>query len=219
MTQTTLGVVFDCDSTLSSIEGIDELAVLAGQGAAIKALTDAAMNGEVPLEAVYQKRLDLIRPNKALLHDIAEQYRQTVTPNALALIQHLQAQGVKVAIVSGGLEAAILPLAQDLGIETVFAVPLEFDAHGNYLATPAHPLTTAHGKSQVIQAWRESLGLTRVVMIGDGMSDVAAKPAADVVIGYGGVVVRPAVQAAADVFSDQPDMLALLPLIQSALAG
>ena len=52
-------VCFDCDSTLSKIEGIDELAKLAGLGEEMARLTDAAMNGVVPLEAVYEKRLSL----------------------------------------------------------------------------------------------------------------------------------------------------------------
>ena len=57
-------ICFDCDSTLSKIEGIDELAKQVGMGEAMSKLTDAAMNGEVPLEAVYQQRLSLIRPNR-----------------------------------------------------------------------------------------------------------------------------------------------------------
>ncbi len=55
------GVVFDCDATLSALEGIDQLAALAGVADAVSALTHRAMNGEVPLEAVYGERLALIR--------------------------------------------------------------------------------------------------------------------------------------------------------------
>ncbi|MDO4435089.1 MAG: HAD-IB family phosphatase [Cardiobacteriaceae bacterium] len=214
MNPNTIGIVFDCDSTLSTIEGIDELAELAGVGEAVKELTHAAMNGEIALESVYHKRLELIRPNKALLRQIAQQYQQTLTPNAKALIQALLQKGYRLAIVSGGLQEAIEPLAQDLGIEHLFAVPISFDEHGAYAHTPNHPLTTARGKSTIIQTWREALNLSRVVMIGDGMSDVAAKPSADKVIGYGGVVVREQVRLQADEFVEEADMMQLLPIIE-----
>ncbi|MDO5091746.1 MAG: HAD-IB family phosphatase, partial [Cardiobacteriaceae bacterium] len=140
-------VAFDCDSTLSSLEGIDELAALAGVRDDVEALTNQAMNGDVPLEAVYGKRLDLIRPNRADLAQIAREYLATVVPGARDTIAALKARGIAVAIVSGGLRDAILPLAKVLGIEekNVFAVPLEFDGNGDYLALPDHPLTTAHG--------------------------------------------------------------------------
>lgn len=211
------GVVFDCDSTLSRIEGIDELAALRGCQAEVKALTDAAMNGEIPLEAVYGKRLEHIRPSRSDLQTIGKQYLATIVPGAKETIRTLQARGIKVAIVSGGLIDAILPLADELGIprDSVFAVPLEFDEHGAYRALPAHPLTTANGKAEVVGAWKTSHGLKYVVMIGDGMSDVAARApnGADAVIGYGGVIVREAVRAQADVFSSAIDLTALLPLL------
>ena len=58
-------ICFDCDSTLSKIEGIDELAKRVGLGDELSKLTDAAMNGDVALEEVYAKRLNLIKPNRA----------------------------------------------------------------------------------------------------------------------------------------------------------
>ena len=58
-------ICFDCDSTLSKIEGIDELGRAVNKFDEMVKLTNAAMNGELPLEAVYGKRLDLIKPTKA----------------------------------------------------------------------------------------------------------------------------------------------------------
>ena len=55
-------VCFDCDSTLSRIEGINELARRAGCEAEIASLTEAAMNGDTPLEEIYGKRLDILQP-------------------------------------------------------------------------------------------------------------------------------------------------------------
>ena len=56
-------VIFDCDSTLSAIEGVDELASLHGVGDEVRRLTADAMQGLLRLEDVYGRRLDLIRPN------------------------------------------------------------------------------------------------------------------------------------------------------------
>ena len=141
------GVAFDCDATLSALEGIDQLAALAGVAAQVSALTHRAMNGEVPLEAVYGERLALIRPRQRDLANIAQQYLDRTTPGARETIAALHARGVKVAIVSGGILEAILPLAAALGIAPAdtFAVRLQFDENGDYTDFEPSPLTTASG--------------------------------------------------------------------------
>ncbi len=100
-------VIFDCDSTLSSIEGIDELARLSADeddiALNIAKLTKRAMEGDIPLEAVYGQRLGVVKPTQTQVRHIAKIYRQTVIPNAPTVIEALQTLGVKVFIVSGGL--------------------------------------------------------------------------------------------------------------------
>ena len=105
------GVVFDCDATLSALEGIDELAAQAGVAAEVSTLTHRAMNGDIPLEAIYGERLALIRPPRASLAAIARRYQETIVPGAREIIAALQARSIKTAIVSGGLLDAVLPLA------------------------------------------------------------------------------------------------------------
>ena len=208
------GVIFDCDSTLSSIEGIDELAAIKHCGGEIAALTNQAMNGEVPLEAVYRKRLDLIRPARRDLEKIAERYLATPTPGAAETIARLKTAAISVAIVSGGLREAIVPLARALDVaeNNVFAVALDFDAEDHYRGIHPTPLTTATGKRRVVADWKVDNGLGRVYLIGDGMSDVAARGAdgADIVIGYGGVVRRETVEKAADFFYSGHDLRGIL---------
>jgi len=63
-------VIFDCDMTLVTVEGIDELARLRGQTEYIADLTRQAMDGEIPLEEVYAKRLELLRPTRAELEEV-----------------------------------------------------------------------------------------------------------------------------------------------------
>ena len=218
------GVVFDCDATLSALEGIDELAAQAGVAAEVSALTHRAMNGDIPLEAIYGERLALIRPPRASLAAIARRYQETIVPGAREIIAVLQARGIKTAIVSDGLLDAVLPLAAAVGVAAAdtFAVSLQFDDAGNYLHYLDNPLITVGGKAKVVAAWKKQYGLKHVVMVGDGMSDVAARApnAADRIIGYGGVVERAAVRAAADQYSTARDLRELLPLILGdAIAG
>src|SRR5450759_632567 len=105
-------IFFDCDSTLTSIEGIDELARLTGQFDHIADLTRRAMDGEINLEDVFAARLDLLRPTRADLRHIAQAYRETIVPDAKETIAALRFAGCQVYIVSGGL----LPAVQDLSL-------------------------------------------------------------------------------------------------------
>ena len=211
------GIAFDCDATLSALEGIDQLAALAGVAEQVSALTHRAMNGEVPLDAIYGERLVLIRPRQRDLATIAQQYLDRTVPGARETIAALHARGIKVAIVSGGILDAILPLAASLGVAPAdtFAVRLQFDENGDYTDFEPSPLTTAAGKAAIVAAWKSANHLQRVAMVGDGMSDVAARApgAADVVIGYGGVVAREAVRQVADHYSTAADLRDLLPLL------
>ena len=211
------GIAFDCDATLSALEGIDQLAALAGVAEQVSALTHRAMNGEIPLDAIYGERLALIRPRQRDLATIAEQYLERTVPGARETIAALHARGIKVAIVSGGILDAILPLAASLGVAPAdtFAVRLQFDENGDYRGFEPSPLTTAAGKAAIVASWKSANHLQRVAMVGDGMSDVAARApgAADVIIGYGGVVAREAVRQAADHYSTAADLRDLLPLL------
>ena len=127
-------LLLDCDSTLSSIEGIDELGRLRGPETfkAVEDMTNAAMDGGTPMEAIFAKRLDIIKPTKAELEAIGAKYIATVEPTAKATLDQLRAAGWKIAIVSGGFTQAILPLAAYLGIDRVEAVILRFNADGSY---------------------------------------------------------------------------------------
>lgn len=191
-------VVFDCDSTLSTIEGIDELA--GAHRAEVAALTDAAMRGEIALEAVYGRRLALIRPARAEVDALADRYLATIVEGARETIAALREIGIDVRIISGGLRPAILPLARELGVEParVAAVDLHFGREGEYLGfDEASPLARAGGKRDVLASWRPAMP-SPVMLVGDGATDLEARPAVDAFVAYAGVVARPPVIAAAD---------------------
>ncbi|MFZ2727160.1 MAG: HAD-IB family phosphatase [Methylococcaceae bacterium] len=204
-------ICFDCDSTLSKIEGIDELAKKAGMGAVMAKLTDAAMNGEVSLEAVYEKRLSLIRPEKTDIDWVAQLYIEQIVDGVTETFAQLLARGKDVHIISGGLLPAILPLARLLGLsdDKVHAVDIYFNDDGSYRDFDQDcPLAKTGGKAQVCQQLAQS-GQS-LVMIGDGKTDMEAKQAGAYVIGFGGVADRAIVRELADVYVAEANLTAVL---------
>jgi len=196
-------LLLDCDSTLSSIEGIDELGRLRGPETfkAVEDMTNAAMNGGTPMEAIFAKRLDIIKPTAAELAAIGAKYIATVEPTAVASLAQLRAVGWKIAIVSGGFTQAIRPLADFLGIERVEAVVLKFHADGSYAGfDDSCPTCRTKGKNVVARHLRAEHQAAHVVMVGDGASDLEVKGDADLVVGFGRYVQRPKVVAGADKF-------------------
>src|SRR2546430_7487503 len=99
---------FDVDSTLVTIEGID---VLAGGNPEIARLTDAAMNGEIPLDQVYARRLELIRPTRIAVDELARHYIESLVNGAEETIRTLKDAGAQLHLVTAGISQAIHPLA------------------------------------------------------------------------------------------------------------
>ena len=207
-------ICFDCDSTLCSIEGIDELAERAGVLDKIAPLTNAAMDGSVPLDQIYARRLQLIRPDEASITWLAERYIASLVPGARETLRALHDADKFIHIISGGLRAAILPLANELGVRAanVHAVDLRFDREGRYAGFDSDsPLTTPGGKASVCaKLARPGEGMA---MIGDGLTDIAARDAGVFVVGFGGVVHRDVVAAKADRFVETADLTATLEIL------
>ncbi len=196
-------IIFDCDSTLSAIEGIDELARLRGPEvfAAVEAQTRDAMEGKISVESVFGRRLAVIRPRRADVVAIGRKYIEEVEPAALATITRLKADGWTPLILSGGFRPIIAPLAAYLGISRIEAVDLYFDAAGEYTGYDENfPTTRSGGKPAVITALRRELSPVRTVMVGDGVSDLEAKPVVDQFVGFGRYTVRAKVKAEAHAF-------------------
>jgi phosphoserine phosphatase len=208
-------VVFDCDSTLSRIEGIEELAHECR--AEVEALTQRAMDGELPLEDVYGARLELIQPRAQDVQRVAKLYGTQAMPHARELVAAAQALGKQVHVVSGGLLPAVLPFARELGIserEHVQAVDIHFDAEGAYDGFEEDsPLARAGGKIPILHDIASKAQAGPVVFIGDGMTDLEAGPESARFIAFGGVAARPAVFEKALVTCATPDLAALVPLL------
>ncbi|MCY4019468.1 MAG: HAD-IB family phosphatase [Chloroflexi bacterium] len=221
-------IFFDCDSTLSAIEGIDELARFKGKGDRVGLLTSKAMDGELDLAEVYGKRLRAIRPTRAQLKAIEERYWETMVEDAAEVIAALHYLGKQVFIISGGLIDAVKGFGRRLGVDAsrIRAVELEYNQlsgqwwryhepqtqHAQtYLDYDEGPLTVSKGKSQIISELADDLPGRRI-MIGDGASDLAAKEQVDLFIGYGGVLARDKVKTASEVFVSACSLAPILPI-------
>ena len=196
-------VYFDCDSTLSAIEGVDELLAEAPEElrADIADLTNKAMEGRLPLAEVYETRLLRLAPRREQLDRIGELYAARMVPDARELVAGLQHLGKHVGICSGGLLVPVLALGASLGIPAanVHAVPVHFDAQGRYVDFDrSSPLWRNQGKVEVLRA----LPATHrpVAFVGDGVTDLETQGTADLFVGFGGVAVRAAVRDRAQVF-------------------
>ncbi len=207
-------VIFDCDSTLSTIEGIEELA--REHRAEVEALTEEAMRGAIPLEQVYGRRLELVRPPRGRVLALGQRYIETLVPDAKETVAALLEEGVHVRVISGGLRPAVVLLARHLGIDEklVAAVDVFFTDNGSYAGFEQDsPLAAAGGKRRVIESWdipRPSL------MVGDGATDLEARPAVDAFAAFAGVVYRAPVAANADYVIRERSLAPVLPI---ALGG
>jgi phosphoserine phosphatase len=193
-------VVLDVDSTVSGAEGIEWLAGKRGPKVAneVARLTQQATNGEISLESVYAHRLAMIEPSEEEVVELARFYERRLAPRAAEVIGELRENGIRIVLVSGGIRQAVLPLGLRLGFTPaeVFAVRLAFDEEGRYSGfDDVSPLTTSSGKAIVVQR----LYLPRPVLtVGDGITDLAARPAADAFAAFTGFNYRAAVVRAAD---------------------
>lgn len=207
-------IVFDCDSTLSKIEGVDELARLRGPETfhEIETLTNAAMNGEVAIDEIFARRLDIIQPSVPFCEQVGQLYIEHIEPTAIATLEKLRSEGWTAVIVSGGFTQVIEPLGKHLGIDRIEAVPLKFNLDGSYAGyDETAPPTRNGGKPEIIAQLKAELAPTQIVMVGDGISDLETRSEVDTFIGFGRYADRKKVRAEADHFvlslDDIPELL------------
>jgi phosphoserine phosphatase len=222
-------VFLDCDSTLTTIEGIDILAETSGKREEVEALTNAAMDGNLPLESVYGRRLEVITPTLGEIRAVRQAYKRHPVPRAAEVIAALHWLGHHVYIISGGLYEPVAEFGVHLGVPRaqIRAVHVSYDRLSGqwwqnggsaekslrYLRFDNGPLTASDGKAQIVQELLAGKA-GRSLLIGDGTSDLLAGHAVDLFVGYGGVISRTAVRQNAPVFLHTPSLAPLL-----AIAG
>ena len=202
-------VIFDVDSTLSAIEGIDWLA--AQRGPEIEAwsagLTERAMAGEIPIEAVYGERMRIVKPTLPEIQHLGKVYIERMATHAARTIAELRANDVEVIMVSGGLREAILPLARELGVnaENVYAVSVFFDQDGAYAGFDDASLLTRQSGKRTIVGQMDLKG--PILAVGDGMTDCEIKSVVQGFAAFVGFMRREAVIERADYVVENFDQL------------
>lgn len=206
-------VIFDCDGTLSTIEGIDELARQNGAGSQVEAMTAEAMGKTGINQAIYQKRLELVRPTKAQLDALGLAYYDHRIPDAVQVINILNRLNKIVYMVSAGLYPAVAKYGELLKIprDNIFAVDVQFDADGNYRDFDrASPLVDRQGKREIVKQIQKKH--QRIVYVGDGLNDLAVYDLVTRFIGFGGQFYRENIAEKCEFYIKTLSVAPVLPL-------
>eukprot|EP00039_Didymoeca_costata_P019700 m.338594 g.338594 ORF g.338594 m.338594 type:complete len:232 (+) comp18471_c0_seq1:296-991(+) len=197
-------VCFDVDSTVCQDEAIDRLAAHCGVGEAVAEWTKKAMGGGVTYQESLAARLDIMKPSLATVQKCIESEAPLLTPGVAEFVALLQSKNIKVYLVTGGFQRLVLPVAKALNIpETnIFSNYLIFDDKGDYCGFDKERFTSrTGGKAEVVASLKKTPGHESVAVIGDGATDMEARPPADLFIGFGGNAVREKVKNGADWFA------------------
>ena len=165
-------VVFDMDSTLITIEVIDELAKAHGVGDQVVKITESAMRGELDFKQSFTKRLSLLNGlEESKVKAIGDSL--PLTDGAERLIATLKKLGYKTAIVSGGFTYFGNILRQKLGIDYVFANELEI-VNGIVTGNVKGEIVDGRRKAALLKeiAGKENISLEQVIAVGDGANDL-----------------------------------------------
>jgi phosphoserine phosphatase len=165
-------VCFDMDSTLIQTEVIDELALAAGVGSEVAAITEAAMRGELDFKESFRRRIALLEGlDESVLGEIAE--RLPITEGADRLIASLKQLGYRVVILSGGFTYFAEHLKRRFGIDDVYANPLEF-RDGKLTGVVSGDIIDGNRKAELLReiAARDGIRLEQVIAVGDGANDL-----------------------------------------------
>jgi phosphoserine phosphatase len=201
-------LVADMDSTMITVECIDELADYAGIKAQVAAVTEAAMRGELNFEGALDARVALLKGLDAGAIDRCLAERVRIMPGAVALVRTMRARGAWCVLVSGGFTRFAEPVARTIGFDRAIANALEIE--GDVLAgTVARPIVGARTKLDTLEAALAERGLDRSasLAVGDGANDLPMVQAAGLGVAYRA---KPIVAAAAAARVDHGDLSALL---------
>ena len=201
-------LIADMDSTMITVECIDELADYAGIKPQIAEITEAAMRGELDFEAALDARVALLAglDERVIAQCLAD--RVVDTPGAATLVRTMRARGATAILVSGGFTRFAEPVAERIGFHYAIANRLEI-AEGALTGRVERPIVGAHTKLETLRAAAADLGLPPEVTlaIGDGANDLRMIEAAGLGVAY---KAKPIVAAAAGARIDHGDLTALL---------
>ncbi|MCV7232676.1 phosphoserine phosphatase SerB [Mycobacterium branderi] len=194
-------IVFDVDSTLIQGEVIEMLAARAGAQAAVAAITDAAMRGELDFTtSLHQRVATLAGLPVEVVEDVASQLE--LTPGARTTLRTLRRLGFHVGVVSGGFRQVIEPLAEELMLDFVAANKLEI-VDGKLTGRVVGPVIDRAGKAEALRDFAAQAGvpMEQTVAVGDGANDIDMLAAAGLGVAFNA---KPALREVADASLSYP---------------
>ena len=165
-------ICFDMDSTLIETEVIDELAIRAGVGDQVKAITEAAMRGEIDFCESFRQRCALLKGlDVSVMQEIAENL--PITEGVDRLMRILKKVGFKIAILSGGFTYFGNYLKQKYNIDYVYANELEVE-NGKLTGRHVGDIVDGKRKAELLRliAQVENVDIRQTVAVGDGANDL-----------------------------------------------
>ena len=201
-------LIADMDSTMITVECIDELADYAGIKAEVSAVTEAAMRGELDFEGALDARVALL---EGLSEDVIAQClaeRVTIMPGAKALVRTMRANGGHAVLVSGGFTRFAEPVAAEIGFDRAIANVLLIE-DGRLTGKVAKPIIGSATKEETLRRTlaERAIDPALSLAVGDGANDLAMIGAAGLGVAYHA---KPIVAAAAAARVDHGDLTVLL---------
>jgi phosphoserine phosphatase len=201
-------LVADMDSTMISVECIDELADYAGVKAEVAAVTERAMRGELDFEGALDARVALLKGLDAAMIDRCHEERVRLTPGARTLVRTMRAHGAYCLLVSGGFSLFADRVAAAIGFDAARSNDLHV-AGGRLAGIVGRPILGAEGKRQALleAAAAHDIAIADALAVGDGANDIPMLKEAGLGIAFHA---KPAAAAAADARIDANDLGAIL---------
>jgi phosphoserine phosphatase len=201
-------LVADMDSTMITVECIDELADYAGIKPQIAEITEAAMRGELDFAAALDARVALLKGLDAGAIETCRAERVRLMPGAATLVRTMGARGATCILVSGGFTAFAEPVGAEIGFHRVVANTLEV-GEGKLTGLVGKPIVDSSTKEQTLREARAELALpdAATLAVGDGANDLAMIGIAGLGVAYHA---KPIVARAAGARIDHNDLRALL---------
>ncbi len=194
-------LIMDVDSTLIQQEVIELLAAHAGKRDEVAAVTEAAMRGELDFAQSLHARVAVLAGLPAAVVD-AVRAEVRLTDGAAELVAAFRAAGHSVAVVSGGFNQILQPIAESLGLRHWIANELEI-VDGALTGKVIGDVVDRAAKEKYLRRWaaEDGIPLEHTIAVGDGANDLDMLSAAGIGIAFNA---KPAVRAAADAAIDLP---------------